>query len=139
MFIARSNPSRNLLSAEEVVSEALTALAAGDTNSFLECVDVKTFVFKMDSTGLTLRDYEHADRERKAQLESSHSELLARDFLVTANLQKKFEISGQEIKDNSASFSVRPWIQFGSKLYRQILLEKKGGRWRISGLAAPDF
>jgi hypothetical protein len=138
-FVMGISPSRQLMSADEVVTEALNALTAGDTDNFLSCVDVETFIFRMDSTGLTKRDYEQAHGKQKAEFETSHSALLARDFLVAANLRKKFEVSAQDIKESSASFTIKPWIQFGSRLYKQILLEKRKGRWRISGLASPDF
>ncbi|MBI5115484.1 B-box zinc finger protein [Candidatus Poribacteria bacterium] len=138
-FIVGISPSRQLMSADEVVTEALNALATGDTDDFLSCVDVETFIFRMDSTGLTQRDYEQAHGKQKTELEASHSALLARDLLIAANLQKQFVVSAQDIKESSASFTIKPWIQFGSRLYKQILLEKRKGQWRISGLASPDF
>lgn len=138
-FLPRINISHQFQSADEVAAEALDALSAGNAKEFFSCVDVKEFMCRMDSTGLTHRDYEQADGKRLAELEASHCELLANDFFTPNNLRKKFTVTAQEIKEDSASVTVKPWIQFGSKLYKRLLLKKSMGQWKISGLASPDY
>jgi hypothetical protein len=137
--LPRINFSRQFKSAEEVAAEALAALSAGKTKDFFSCVDVRAFMCRMDSTGLTKRDYQQADGKRWAELEASHCELLTKDFFTSSNLRKKFTVTGKDIKKDSASVDVKPWIQLGNKLYKRVLLEKNMGQWKISGLASPDY
>jgi len=138
-FVPRINVSHQLMSAEEVAVGGLSALSAGDAGQFLSCVDVCEFMCRMDSTGMTRRDYEEADRKQRRELLESHGELLTRDLFVVGNLRKKFEVAGQDIEEDSASVAVKPWIQFGNRLYRRIVLEKKMGEWKICGLDSPDY
>ncbi len=137
--LPRINISHQFKSADAVAAEALDALSAGKTEAFLSCVNVRAFMSRMDSTGLTRRDYEQADGKHYAELEASHCQLLAQDFFTPSNLSKKFMVTGKNIKKDSASVDVKPWIQFGSKLYKRVLLEKNMGEWKISGLASPDY
>ncbi|UCD58066.1 MAG: hypothetical protein JSV16_02830, partial [Candidatus Hydrogenedentota bacterium] len=139
MFRPLTNVSRHFDSAEEVATKSLEALAAGNVNKFLSCVDVRAFMCRMDSTGLMRRDYEQAGRKQRNELEASHCEFLAKDFFVTHNLRRKFKVVRQDVREDSASFVISPWIQFGNKLYKRILLERKRGVWKISGLASPDY
>lgn len=138
-FLTRIDTSHQFESAEEVAADALNALSAGNAKEFFSCVNVKEFMCRMDSTGVTSRDYQQADDKRRAELEASHCELLANDFFTPNNLRKKFTVTGQDTKEDSASVAVKPWIQFGNKLYKRVLLEKNMGQWKISGLASPDY
>ncbi|GAB4339135.1 MAG: hypothetical protein Kow0099_13900 [Candidatus Abyssubacteria bacterium] len=139
VFLPRINVKHQLMSADQITIGALEALSAGNMDRFLSYLDVETFMCKMDSTGLTLRDYAEASQERRSELISSHVDLLMTDFLVKGNLRRKFEVVDQEIKSDSAVVAVKPWVCFGNKLYKKVLLEKKLGEWKICGLAAPDY
>jgi hypothetical protein len=138
-FVPRINVSHQLMSPEEVAADGLAALSAGNPAQFLSCVDVCEFMCRMDSTGMTRRDYEGADRKYKSDLLESHGELLTRDLFVVGNLRKKFEVTGRDVKENSASVAIKPWIQCGNRLYKRIVLEKKMGEWKICGLDSPDY
>ena len=138
-FLPRTDISHPLMSADEVAAEGLDALAAGNTEQFLSRVDVCEFICRMDSTGMTQRDYEDADSKRRSELLASHGELLAKDLFVDGNLSKKFTIIGQNVKEDSASVSIKPWIRFGNRLYKRIVLENRAGVWKICGLASPDY
>jgi hypothetical protein len=138
-ILPRINVKNQLMSADQIAAGALEALSAGNVNRFLSYVDVESFMCAMDSTGLTRRDYAEASQERRSQLISSHVDLLINDFFVRGNLKKKFEVVDRDIKQDSASMAVKPWIFFGNKLYQKLLLEKKLGEWKISGLASPDY
>lgn len=124
---------------EKVAAGMLTALSSGDRESFLEHVDIGAFASFMDSTGLTRRDYAQADSERKEELELMHTELLADDLFNSANQGKRFEITEQLLKDASATINVKPWIQFGNKLYKRLTFELEGNEWKLTGLASPDI
>ncbi len=139
MYLPRANISHQMMTADEVVTEALDALSAGNIDKFLSCVDVTGFVCRMDSTGLTIRDYEEAGRERKKELLDLHCNFLIKDFFVSANMRKEYSVVGSEIDEDSASIYVKPWIRFGNRLYKRLLLKKKMGHWQISGLASPDY
>lgn len=127
------------VSAEEVVSEALAALSAGDVEAFFSYVDVCEFMCRMDTTGLTRRDYAEADRAKIKEMAISHAEFLAKDLFVADNLERDYRLVSPGIGADPASFGVRPWVSYGRRSYRRIVLEKKMGQWWISGLAAPDF
>jgi hypothetical protein len=135
----RVHVSERLMSPDEVATTALSALSIGDRAGFLTCVDVREFMCQMDSTGVTDRDYREADRERRRELEASHSDLLIRDLFVKANLRRNFKIVEKEIQDESASMSVNPWITCGKKMYKCITLTKHQGAWKISGFSSPDY
>jgi hypothetical protein len=125
--------------ADEFASRALEALFAGNDQAFLSYVDVCEFMTTMDTTGLTRRDYSEADRQKRAELEALHSQFLVDALCVPANRRREFKLVGSEVSETSASIRVKPWIAFGRKSYRRILLRNRMGHWRISGLAAPDF
>ena len=139
IFLPQMNLSRQSLSAEEVADEALDALAAGNRKEFLVCVDVTAFVCRMDSTGLTRRDYNRADGKMRKKLEASHAHFLINDLFVSDNLRKKYEVVKSDIKEDTASIFFRPWIHCGKKLYKCLLLEKSSGQWKVIGLASPDY
>jgi hypothetical protein len=125
--------------ADEFASRALEALSLGDHEAFLSCVDVREFMCRMDETGLTRRDYQEADREKIAELIALHYEYLADVLCAPANTRRKFTLVSSKVSQDSASIQVKPWIAFGRKSYRRILLKNKMGQWQIAGLAAPDF
>jgi hypothetical protein len=124
---------------EKVAAGILTALSSGDQEDFMKHVDVGAFACFMDPTGLTRRDYAQADSARKQELELMHAQLLADDLFNTANQGKRFEITGELLKDASATINVKPWIQFGNKLYKCLTFETKGKEWKLTGLASPDI
>jgi len=68
-----------------------------------------------------------------------HCNFLIKDFFVPANMRKEYSVVGSEIDEDSASIRVKPWIRFGNRLYKRLLLKKKMGHWQISGLASPDY
>ena len=125
--------------ANEFASRALEALFAGNDVAFLSYVDVCEFMSAMDASGLTRRDYSEADGEKRAELEALHSQFLVDVLCVPANRRREFKFVSSEVSENSVSIRVKPWIAFGRKSYRRILIENRMGQWRISGLAAPDF
>ena len=139
IFLPQMNLSRQSLSAEEVADEVLDALAAGNRKEFLVCVDVTAFVCRMDSTGLTRRDYNRADRKMRKKLEVSHTDFLIDDLFISDNLRKKYQVVKADIKGDTASIVVRPWIHCGKKLYKRLLLEKSKGKWSVIGLTSPDY
>ncbi len=123
---------------EKFAAEVLTDLSSGKKKDFMKKVDVAAFVSTMDSTGLTRRDYAEADRSRTKELEASHGEMIAQDLFISANMGKNFEVGVQNAKEMSAIVTVKPWIQFDNRLYRRLLLEKRGSNWKVTGLASPD-
>jgi len=125
-------------SPDKVAAAVLEALANGNKDAFLKHIDVKTFVSRMDSTGVTRRDYAQAASAKQKELVFVHSEILADDIFINGNTGRNYQIVGQEIKEASASFTIKPWIQFGNKLYKRLLLEKHGNEWQVIGLASPD-
>jgi len=140
MILPRSTAiPRPAMPPDEFASRALAALSGGDREAFLSHVDVCEFMSRMDQTGLTRRDYREADRTKRQQMEASHREYLADVLFVRANMRKRFTLVNSEIGENSASFRIKPWITYGKRSYRRILVENRRGQWRISGLASPDF
>jgi len=138
-YLPRANVSTHFVSAEKVAADGLDALAAGNAEQFLSCVDVCEFMCRMDPTGITRRDYEEACASRRDELLASHGMLLTTDLFVAGNLGKGFTVVSQDVKDESAYVAVKPWIQFGNRLYKRILLEKERDGWKICGLASPDY
>jgi hypothetical protein len=124
---------------EKVAAGMLTALSSGDREDFLKHVDIGAFACFMDPTGLTRRDYAQANSARKHELELIHSELLVDDLFAGANQGRRFEITKQSVKESSATINVKPWIQFGNKLYKRLTFAIKGNEWKLTGLAAPDI
>lgn len=139
LYLPRPDVSQELVPPETVVANALHALTSEKKAEFLVCVDVEEFMCRMDPTGLTERDYDEAGKERRKELEVVHGDLLASDLFVNPNTKNTFRIVNKEIGENSALLTVNPWIQFGKKLYKRILLEKRHGAWKICGLASPDY
>jgi len=139
IFLPHVRLSRQFMTAEETAQEALDALAAGNAEKFFSCVDVRGFMCRMDSTGMTAKDYRQASGSRASELLACHEELLEGSFMVTGNLKKTFTIVGEEVNGDMASVVVKPWIQFGNKLYKQVVLERHASGWKIAGLAKPDY
>ena len=139
LYFPRANVSQELVPPETVAANALHALSSGNEAAFLACVDVEEFMCRMDPTGLMKRDYDEAGKEGRKTLEASHGSLLASDLFVHPNTKNTFRIVNKEIRENSALLTINPWIQFGKKLYKRILLEKRHGAWKICGLASPDY
>jgi hypothetical protein len=123
---------------EEIAASMLTALSEGDKEDFLKHVDVTAFASLMDSTGLTRRDYAQANSVHRKELEAVHAELLAEDIFISANTSRKYQIIGQDVKESSAGIMIKPWIQFGNKLYKRLNFAKRGNHWKLTGLASPD-
>lgn len=141
IFFPRSKSSPRLetiIPPEEVAALALGALSDGDVEGFLSRVDVAEFMCRMDETGLTRRDYAEADRKKWEELVVFHSGFLVETLFIPANMKEHVPVD-LEIGDRTASIRVKPWIAYGRKSYRRIVLERKMGEWRISGLASPDF
>ncbi len=139
LYLPRPDVSQELVPPETIVANALQALTSENKAAFLACVDVEEFMCRMDPTGLTKRDYDEAGKERRKELEVVHGDLLSSDLFVKGNTKNTFRIVNKEIKENSALLTVNPWIQFGKKLYKRILLEKRHGAWKICGLRSPDY
>lgn len=140
LFFFRSSATHaSHQSPKEVAGEVLGALSAGKQGDFLKHVDIRSFVSRMDSTGVTRRDYANADPARIKELEHVHGDILAEDIFINANIGKKYEILGQKIKDPSATISIKPWIQLGNKLYKSLMMEKEGEEWKVTGLTSPDI
>jgi hypothetical protein len=124
---------------DEFASMALEALFTGDDEAFLSRIDVGAFMSAMDTTGVTRRDYAQAAPQRRAELEAMHVEFLADVLCVPANRRREFQLVSFDVSENSASIRVKPWIAYGKRSYRRILLRNKRGQWCICGLAEPDF
>jgi hypothetical protein len=139
VYYSPGKAARRAMAPDEVATEALLALSAGNVDAFLSCVDVRGFVCGMDSSGLLDRDYEKANRAREKELFATHCDYLKKDFFVPANMKRNYSLVKSEVKENLASVDVKPWIKFGNRLYKRLLLEKRSGEWRISGLASPDY
>jgi len=139
LYFPRDNVSQELVPPETIVANALHALTSEDKAAFIACMDVEEFMCRMDPTGLTKRDYDEAGKEHRKELETSHGNLLVGDLFVQDNTKKAFRIVKKDVKGNSALLTVKPWIQFGKKLYKRILLKKRHGAWKICGLASPDY
>jgi hypothetical protein len=138
ILAAKSGYLSSPRSPEEIAASMLAALSESDEERFLKHVDVTSFAGFMDSTGLTRRDYAEANYSRRKELKAVHAELLAEDIFISANTSRKFQIIGQDVKETSAGIMIQPWIQFGSKLYKRLNFEKRGNRWKLTGLASPD-
>ena len=142
IFLPRSKSSHQqetIIPPEEVTALALGALSDGDIEGFISRVDVAEFMCRMDKTGLTRKDYAEANRKKWEELVVFHSGFLVETLFVPANMEKEHVPTGLQIGDDTASIRVKPWIAYGRRSYRRILLERKMGEWRISGLASPDF
>ena len=122
-----------------VASFGLAALFSGDAEKLIYCVDVPEFMCSMDETGLTRSDYAEADRSKREEMTASHAAFLAKALMVPANMRREYTLLNVEVGDSSATVRDKPWIAYGKRSYRRVVLHKKMGRWRISGLAAPDF
>ena len=139
-FLSRpkSSPDEGV-SPDIVAAFGLAGLSSGDAEKLLYCMDVPEFMCAMDETGLTRSDYAEADKDKREEMTASHADFLAKALLVPANMRKEYTLLDVEVGDSSASIRVKPWIAYGKRSYRRIVLHKKMGRWRISGLASPDF
>ena len=124
---------------DAVASFGLEALFSGDAEGFLYCVDVPEFMCNMDETGLTRSDYTEADRNKREEMAASHAAFLEKALLIPANMRREYTLLNVEVGESSAMVRVKPWIAYGKRSYRHVVLHKKMGRWRISGLASPDF
>ena len=140
IFLPRSKSSPDEgIPPDAVASFGLDALFSGDAEGFLYCVDVPEFMCSMDETGFTRSDYAEADRSKREEMTASHAVFLAKALMVPSNMRREYTVLNVEVGDSSATVRVKPWISYGKRSYRRVVLHKKMGQWRISGLASPDF
>ena len=139
IFLFRSKPqAAPARPPQEVATDVLNAISAGDVEQFMEHVDIQSFASAMDPTGLTRRDYTQADPARTDELKLIHAELLVTDIFISENMNKRFEISVSDKNASSAKIAVKPWLRLGNTLYRTIILEKRKNQWKVTRFAAPD-